>query len=294
MHKYLRAIGFSHYRKRKDIDELLKRVEDVPMKRQELYLENDENQGQICTEFAKGLGLAVFGSFDEWGEFKRDYYFPYYISEVTSSKAPCQVQKHVEKEEYSCLCEELRLGISLIFYMQNGLDYAIRAQRANGSHLVKSVRLTGLSVSGKILLPVMKTEEQKEKIKLSAATHSELIEAARQGDEGAMATLSLEELDLCAGISRRIQEEDVYSVIDTSFMPFGVECDQYSIIGTITSMQEISNSWTEERLYKMTIECNDVMFQILINKKDLQGVPAVGRRFKGEIWMQGVADFMKD
>jgi hypothetical protein len=37
----------------------------------------------------------------------------------------------------------------------------------------------------------------------------------------------------------------------------------------------------------MKIECNDIFFDVCINEKDLMGQPAIGRRFKGNVWMQG-------
>jgi hypothetical protein len=37
----------------------------------------------------------------------------------------------------------------------------------------------------------------------------------------------------------------------------------------------------------MEIMCNDILFSVCINQKDLLGEPEVGRRFKGNIWMQG-------
>ena len=37
----------------------------------------------------------------------------------------------------------------------------------------------------------------------------------------------------------------------------------------------------------MKVECNDLIFEICINEKDLEGEPAIGRRFKGTVWMQG-------
>jgi hypothetical protein len=37
----------------------------------------------------------------------------------------------------------------------------------------------------------------------------------------------------------------------------------------------------------MKIECNDIQFDVCINEKDLMGQPEIGRRFKGNIWMQG-------
>ena len=49
----------------------------------------------------------------------------------------------------------------------------------------------------------------------------------------------------------------------------------------------IKNHLTEEELYALTVNCNDLVFDVCINRADLLGEPAVCRRFKGVIWMQG-------
>jgi len=35
-------------------------------------------------------------------------------------------------------------------------------------------------------------------------------------------------------------------------------------------------------------------FRTCINKEDLMGEPGIGRRFKGNIWMQGSIDFSEN
>ena len=47
------------------------------------------------------------------------------------------------------------------------------------------------------------------------------------------------------------------------------------------------NSLTKEWIYVLTLESHDLVFEVCINKDDLLGEPAVGRRFKGVVWMQG-------
>ena len=69
---------------------------------------------------------------------------------------------------------------------------------------------------------------------MAARKRSSLLEAAKRGDEDAIETLTIEDIDLYSMVSRRIAHEDVYSIIDTCFMPCGVECDQYAVIGEIT------------------------------------------------------------
>jgi hypothetical protein len=92
-------------------------------------------------------------------------------------------------------------------------------------------------------------------------------------------------------ISRRAKKEDIYSIVDTSFIPFGSESDNYSIIATITESNIITNTYTKEEVYDLQLVCNDITFRLCINKEDLIGEPIVGRRFKGNIWMQGRIDF---
>ena len=129
------------------------------------------------------------------------------------------------------------------------------------------------------------------KVKQVARNRSHLIAAARKGDEEAIENLTLEDMDTYTAISRKIRKEDVFSIVDTYFMPYGVECDQYSILGEIIESQKRQNYMTGENVYQMTINCNELIFDMCINEEDLLGEPEVGRRFKGIIWMQGYINF---
>ena len=88
-----------------------------------------------------------------------------------------------------------------------------------------------------------------------------------------------------------MKDEDVYSVVETYFMPYGVECDLYSILGEITTCEKITNTYTKEDVYFMTLNVNDLVFDVCINAKDLIGEPEEGRRFKGVIWLQGFVNY---
>ena len=57
------------------------------------------------------------------------------------------------------------------------------------------------------------------------------------------------------------------------------------------SIKTTTNVITNEEIYQMVIDCNDVVFDVAINKADLIGEPQVNRRFKGIIWMQGIICF---
>lgn len=141
------------------------------------------------------------------------------------------------------------------------------------------------------MMPINKNEQQKEKSKKASSERKQLLAQARMGNEEAIESLTLEDMDTYTTISRKIHKEDVFSLVDTYFMPYGVECDQYSILGEIIDVREEVNRITGEQLVIMSLECNELTFDVCINRKDLYGEPAVGRRFKGVIWLQGYINF---
>lgn len=290
MHKYLRTIGFSTYQKKKDINKLLRALEQASDRRQRIQIEPETNLCEIRAEVAPGMGLAIVGEVDEQGVFQREYYYPYLTSGDVSSTVECSIQRHTEKETFAGLLDENRVGISLIFYLDNGFEYRERLLDHSSTRPV-SVNLTGLSIEGKILLPLHKTMKQIEMAKVAANDRNSLLEAARNGDEDAMETLTIEDIDMYSQISRRVMKEDLYSIVDSCFMPSGIECDQYSVIGEIIQVEEKTNQITSEVVYDLTLNCNDMIFHVAISRLDLLGEPVVGRRFKGQIWMQGIANF---
>ena len=290
MHKFLCSVGFGKYQKKKEIARLLDELEKSVAERKRIQVEPDSNLCEIRAEVAQGMGIVMVGETDEDGVFRREYYYPYLTAEDVSSEVECSIQRHAEKETYAGLLDETRVGISLIFYLDSGFEYLER-KLDNVSQKVKAVKLTGLSEEGKILLPLHKTRKQIEKAKVAAKDRTSLLEAARNGDEDAMETLTIEDIDMYSQISRRVMKEDIYSIVDSSFMPSGIECDHYTVIGEIIRVEEKVNRISSEVVYDLTLSCNDMVFHVGIAKRNLLGEPVIGRRFKGQIWMQGAAVF---
>lgn len=290
MHKFLRSVGFGMYERKKEVAMLLDDLEKKAKEHRRILIEADSNLCEVRAEVAPGMGVVLVGETDEKGIFRREYYYPYLISNDVSSEVECSIQRHTEKETYAGLLDDTRVGISLIFYLDNSFEYKER-KLDHVSQKVKSVRLTGLSAEGKILLPLYKTMKQIEKAQVASKDRYSLLEAARNGDEDAIETLTIEDIDMYSQISRRVLKEDIYSIVDSSFMPSGIECDQYAVIGEILQLEEKVNQITGEVVYDLTLECSDVIFHVGIARRDLLGEPMIGRRFKGQIWMQGVAVF---
>ena len=292
MHKFLRTVVFSLYQKKHDIQKLLENLVEQAESSQiwKIQIDGETNLCRVRTEVATDMGIDIYGEMDEFGIIRPEYYIPFLLSHDISSEADCSIQRHTEKETYAGLLDEFRVGISLIYYLENAMEYRQRNMEKESTEVIY-VNLVGMSVKGKILLPVKKSAKQVEMAKVAFKERTNLMEAAKNGDEDAIETLTIEDIDLYSQISRRVAKEDIYSIIDSSFMPCGIECDQYAIIGDILYIDKRKNRFTGEEVYDMKIECNDMIFHVAINSQDLIGEPEVGRRFKGQIWMIGSAKF---
>lgn len=291
MHQYLRAIGFSKLKSKKELKELLNDMIINPNEKN--FLETDRNSVLVeySKDYSESSGVTLRGEYDDEDNLTLDFYYPFCKGQHISTDEDITVERHAEKESFAGVCDDYRVGVSLIFYLQNGLAFMKESAKNNLPKENTSVNLAGLSIQGKIMLPIKKNEKERERIQKAANDRNQLIVAARQGDEEALENLTLEDIDTYTMISRKILKEDVFSLVDTYFMPYGVECDLYSILGEIEDFNLETNSMTGEELYAILINCNGLLFDICINKQDLLGEPQIGRRFKGTIWLQGKINF---
>lgn len=291
MHKFMRAIGFSKLTDRREQQKLITDIIVNAAHRSYTSNGGETILAEFCEDFAQDLGIAVCGEFDAEDKFTYDYFYPYLRGTGVSSYEDVSVERHAEKESYAGICDDIKVGVSLIFYLQNIVPY-VKAQHSDMLPIRgTTLTLSGLSISGSILLPIVKNEREKQKLQKASMNRNQLIAAARKGDEEAIESLTLEDMDTYTAISKKILTEDVFSLVDTYFMPYGVECDQYSVMGEILDISLRVNRITGEEIYVMRLNCNDLQFDICINKQDLYGEPQVGRRFKGIIWMQGYINY---
>ena len=293
MHRFLRSVGFSALTSTNEVQEL---VRDVILNADSRnYTTDRENNDAVLVEFsrnfAENMGIAVCGELDDKDRFIYYYFYPYVKGTGISSMEDISIEKHAATESYAGVCDDVKVGVTMIFYLQNMISYIKYRNRDALPVKGTSLTLSALADQGSIMMPISKSEKQKKKVRRSAITRNQLIEAARRGDEEAIESLTLEDMDTYTAISRKIQKEDVFSLVDTYFMPYGVECDQYSILIEIQECRRVTNSMTGEHVWLMTLECNELNFDVCINEKDLFGEPMAGRRFKGVIWLQGAVNY---
>lgn len=292
MHLYLQAIGFDEIESKKELHEILSMTEKDFTYHELIAQDENMDYCEFEKEYGAGIGISVFGDMDNHGNFTRQYYFPYFLGSGITSYADVAIERRSDREAYVGVCEDSKLSINLIFHVQNTLEYLKECQLSKGKAVnYNSVTLSALSNAGMILLPVLKDKEQEKQQKEDVKNRMKLVTAAKTGDPDAIENLTLEDIDTYSKVSRRLIKEDILSIVDTTIMPYGIECDKYSIIGTIMELTTIENEATKEELYIMNLEVNDLRFDLCVPVSRVMGEPAVGRRYKGNIWMQGKINF---
>jgi len=291
LHKFLRAVGFSEIKKREQLQFLVaKSILESSEKIFTTY-EDDVLLAEYTCEFGENMGLKVCGEMDEEDKFCLEYSIPFFKGSCISTKEKSIIERHADKNSFAGVVEDNKVGISIIYYLQNRMDYVKETFKDGNLPKETTLTLSGLSDGGTIVMPLAKNINEKKKSEVSNKKRNKLIEAARQGDGEAIESLTLDDLDVYSALSQKIKKSDVYTLVDTFFMPYGVECDMYSVMGEIKDVKEVINPLTKEVVYQMKIVCNEIYMDICINKIDLFGEPKEGRRFKGNIWLQGRLNF---
>ena len=289
MHSYLRAIGFS--------DEHLTE-HDVGVLLDNVYRNYDSMVSvmgsdtttaflEVSRACGSGFGLRVCGEKDAYG-FHRINYFPYLAGRGITSEENVAIQVRAFGDSYTGVLEDGRVGAALIFALQNPGDYRRELKLEEGRI---TTTLSALSLSGLILLPMLQTEEAEDQKKTYYEKRSRIVAEAKGGSEKAMELLTLQDMDLYAMLLKRAQQEDILSIVESYFMPYGMESDQYRILGTIQEIRREQNRFTREEIVILTVLCNGMQFNVCINRADLVGEPEAGRRFKGTVWLQGRVNF---
>lgn len=289
MHDYLRAIGFSKYNTKKKLVRLLSKLlqlqEDFHKKA--VKLENGQILAEIRAYYGDHIGINWYGTLQMPCDFDFDFFIPFVEPDLppTESEHLTVIKK---KDGPSCVgsCEDYRMNMSLVFQVLNSA-YSLKLAKKDLHYTDSTVAFSALSIEGSILLPVAKSMEDIEKNKQETVLRRELITAARNGDENAVEALTFDDMETYMQLSNRIQNEDILSIVDSTFMPHSYEHDLYSVVCDIADVRLDTNVMTGEQIYELDIVFNDIHFRVGINKEDLVGEPLPGRRFKGIIWLLG-------
>lgn len=336
MHKYLRAVGFSNFLKKSQIDDFFKdNLKDENLI--STYISQDMRLcGQYNIPVCQGAGVSVIGEQEKNQLALMDFYYPYLKGYDYTLIQECTIERHSDKDSYAGIIDDYRMGIALIFYLTNGNVYnsLIKTYRPVDIKIDR-IFLSALSIGGRIILPIDKKElsgnEFADKSKLNEG-YEDLMNDSEDSDEDdeyidedddsveefmdehPITTRLIGDIgDFSDGIGgkalsigigiklprdpigeqeMRLKNEDLYSIVETSIVPYGIECDKYQIVAEILSVNRKENKFTGETLVEMRVDAMGLQFNLMINENDLEGEPLPGRRFRGVIWLLGEVEFL--
>ena len=285
MHKFLRAVGYSILEHQEDIEDMMRLIVQETGNRQFIRKDNSRSYAEYRSMVSESIGVCVCGEEDARGKFHVTHYFPFCNNDLPREEEFVVIEKKIAGDGYTGLCDDESIGSTIIFYLQNAIDYLFKHKEESSVEDVQ-VHFSALSTKANIILPTVAREETLKTIRKNLKKEK-LIEEAKNGDEKAIVSLSMEDIDKYAIISERVKKEDILSIVETSLFPLGSESDFYTMIGNIKNVRLEKNRFTGEEVYVLLIEMNTILVNVAINKKDLYGEPEVGRRFRGNVWLQG-------
>ena len=280
MHKYLRAVGFSEFVKKSQVDEFF----DKNLKDENLISTYMTADMRVCGQYnivvCNGAGVSVIGEQEKNSLTEIDFYYPYLKGYDYTLIQECTIEKHSDKESYAGIIDDYRMGIALIFYLTNGNVYNSLLKKYKFTDIkIDRIFLSALSVEGRIILPVMNKgvarNEFADKLKLNnnfddgladiddfddfedlndmenKPISERLIDGLDRFSDG----LDSKEISIWLGIKlphnissaqeMRLKNEDLYSIVETSLVPHGIECDKYQIVAEILSVTKKVNLYTQ-------------------------------------------------
>ena len=114
---------------------------------------------------------------------------------------------------------------------------------------------------------MLKSKEQEREQQEDVHNRMLLLSAAKSGDPQAIESLTLDDIDTYSKVSRRLISEDVFTIVDTYIMPYGIECDRYSIMGEILEYRPTRNEITREDICIMKLDVNGLLFDVCVPKR---------------------------
>ena len=123
MHDYLRAIGFQNPMKKEEKKNLLKKIIEYP--NETLYFPKNEETAivQYNKDFGEAFGISVVGEKEKDGQFEMQYMYPYAKGKNMFFHEQIQVEKYSDKDAFAGVCDNVNIGVPLIFYIHNFVHY---------------------------------------------------------------------------------------------------------------------------------------------------------------------------
>ncbi|MEG0388989.1 MAG: DUF3881 family protein [Niameybacter sp.] len=294
MESPLNVVGFAKANMKHDVEEIIQGILNHPTKQRAIELAPKLIFAEYLRELAENTYLIVRVMIRKnENDNEEPDVTVYDCDALVKAEYNLQLQEvHVEKideddeedTDYYVVCEEKETSMEIVFVLQNTIEYLEGVRKGES---IQEVNIVGVASEGTIILPIEKDEEEERIEKEERDKLRAIIQKMKDGDEEARELLEKEEKELDLQLKERLKEEDFLTVMSGYFMPATFEDAVYAILGDITKIKQRKNKLTDEVMYVLTLAVNDMPMEVVINAKELIGMPTIGMRFVGTCWVQG-------
>lgn len=287
MESPIRAIGFSALEKEYSIEDIVTQTLDHPTSQAAIKIDDERIIAEYTKEFAENTYIMVRVTVDKGlkePQIDVEHCEAYVVAANNIEVIDVEIESLDDETTYYGICEDKKTGMQVIFWLQNLIEYLGAKKQKKAC---KEVNLAALAVEGTIILPVEKDEEDELFEKQEREKIKAILEQMKAGDEEARKKLEAEEKELDEQLKQRLKEEDFLTIMSGYFIPTTLEDATYAVLGEIRAIKKKKNLKTKELMYIFTLSVNDMPLEVIINSKDLVGMPSVGMRFMGTCWIQG-------
>ena len=125
IHTFLRSIGFGDLTKNADLYLILESILNRPDEQNIVKDEYGNEFACFSKSFGTDIGITVCGNFINDKEFRMEYYYPYLHGSQITTCETIEIERHAAREAFAGICDELKLGVTLIFYIENIIRKAV-------------------------------------------------------------------------------------------------------------------------------------------------------------------------
>jgi len=288
---YLRAVGFSEWDE-KDLAKLQKDVIADADKTFEVQI--SEGKGKYV-EFHKYVtddcGVVVRGIVNPEGIVEVEYFAPFAEADYDLDVNYYSVE-HINHEPIVTFKDRRNSNnLSFLQHTCGGMlhDIEVFKDKGTDTEQAKEINIAGLSIYGVVLLNVHR-EDGEDLLKKDTSHQKNFVIKAKEGEKGSIELLATYEDSFFEIVAERLKTDDLFTVLESYFLP--VETDEegltYEFLGTIEKMERSLNKFSDELVYKLSIDAAGTKLPIFINRCDVLGLPIVGMRLFGACKLQGM------
>ncbi len=118
---------------------------------------------EFCKNFAENMGIAVAENLMKMIILLFIIFIRIFAVPVCSSMEDVSVERHAAKESYAGVCDDIKVGVTLIFYLQNMIPYIKYRNTDKLPVRGTSLTLSALGIQGSIMMPIIRVKIRRKK-----------------------------------------------------------------------------------------------------------------------------------